>query len=158
MKTFTKALIAVSIAVMAIPAGAHAAPLAPTTTLHADGNVRVTLASGSQHYGSRENQTRLRGAHPPRYYEGRRPVYHNGYRGYREARRGYRHYRGYWFPQSAFSFRIIVAPRAQHRPQAGHYSRHVSWCANRYRTYRVSDNTYIPRVGHRAYCRSPYPR
>ncbi|MDL2410575.1 BA14K family protein [Rhizobium calliandrae] len=35
-------------------------------------------------------------------------------------------------------------------------ARHVEWCANRWRTYRVSDNTFVPRVGERAVCRSPY--
>jgi hypothetical protein len=35
-------------------------------------------------------------------------------------------------------------------------SSHTQWCANRYRTYRASDNTYVPRVGVRAQCRSPY--
>lgn len=33
---------------------------------------------------------------------------------------------------------------------------HVQWCYDRYRTYRASDNTYVPRVGVRAYCNSPY--
>jgi hypothetical protein len=33
---------------------------------------------------------------------------------------------------------------------------HVQWCYDRYRTYRASDNTYVPRVGYRAYCNSPY--
>jgi hypothetical protein len=35
-------------------------------------------------------------------------------------------------------------------------SSHGQWCANRYRTYRASDNTYVPRAGVRAQCRSPY--
>lgn len=33
---------------------------------------------------------------------------------------------------------------------------HTAWCYDRYRTYRASDNTYVPRVGQRAYCNSPY--
>lgn len=33
---------------------------------------------------------------------------------------------------------------------------HVQWCFDRYRTYRAADNTYVPRVGQRAYCNSPY--
>lgn len=33
---------------------------------------------------------------------------------------------------------------------------HVQWCYDRYRTYRASDNTYVPRVGQRAYCNSPF--
>jgi ABC-type Zn2+ transport system substrate-binding protein/surface adhesin len=46
---------------------------------------------------------------------------------------------------------IASSPR---RSYAG--SSHQQWCANRYRTYRASDNTYVPRAGVRAYCRSPY--
>jgi len=33
---------------------------------------------------------------------------------------------------------------------------HVQWCYDNYRTYRAYDNTYVPRVGQRAYCNSPY--
>ena len=33
---------------------------------------------------------------------------------------------------------------------------HVQWCYDRYQTYRASDNTYVPRVGVRAYCNSPF--
>ncbi|WP_316961641.1 BA14K family protein [Agrobacterium tumefaciens] len=44
----------------------------------------------------------------------------------------------------------LAAPRHSYR------GGHAQWCANRYRTYRAYDNTYVPRVGVRAYCRSPY--
>jgi len=33
---------------------------------------------------------------------------------------------------------------------------HTNWCYSRYRTYRASDNTYVPRTGVRAECVSPY--
>ncbi len=42
------------------------------------------------------------------------------------------------------------------QPSTSYGGSHEQWCANRYRTYRVSDNTYVPRVGVRAYCNSPY--
>ncbi|MFW6077700.1 MAG: BA14K family protein [Hyphomicrobiales bacterium] len=32
----------------------------------------------------------------------------------------------------------------------------MQWCLNRYRTYDPATDTYIPRVGERAYCNSPY--
>jgi hypothetical protein len=32
----------------------------------------------------------------------------------------------------------------------------VQWCLSNYRTYRASDNTYVPRAGVRAQCNSPY--
>ncbi len=41
-------------------------------------------------------------------------------------------------------------------PRQSYGSSHGQWCANRYRTYRASDNTYVPRAGVRAYCNSPY--
>lgn len=91
---------------------------------------------------------------PPRrgFYGG----YYNGHRGYRDYRPGYRRYNGFWFPLGAFATGAIIggavaAPRAY----AGG-SAHVNWCINRYRSYRVSDNTYQPNVGPRRSCVSPY--
>ena len=46
-----------------------------------------------------------------------------------------------------------VAPRRVYR---GLSPAHVRWCSARYRTYRAWDNTYVPRVGYRAVCRSPF--
>ncbi|MFN7025071.1 MAG: BA14K family protein [Pseudorhizobium sp.] len=43
--------------------------------------------------------------------------------------------------------------RAQAMP-----NRHIQWCMDRYRSYRPSDDTYVPRAGVRAYCSSPYSR
>lgn len=37
----------------------------------------------------------------------------------------------------------------------GHYS-HVQWCINRYRSYDPRTDTYVPRIGVRARCNSPY--
>jgi hypothetical protein len=90
----------------------------------------------------------------------RRPVrrgWYNGHRGYRGYHRGYRrHSDGFWYPLAAFGAGAIIggaitAPRAY----AGS-NRHVQWCSERYRTYRASDNTYVPRAGVRAQCNSPY--
>ena len=33
---------------------------------------------------------------------------------------------------------------------------HVNWCLNRYRSYDVRTDTYVPRRGVRKYCNSPY--
>ena len=33
---------------------------------------------------------------------------------------------------------------------------HIAWCYDRWLSYRVRDNTYQPRHGHRKQCRSPY--
>lgn len=38
----------------------------------------------------------------------------------------------------------------------GPSSNHIQWCANRYRSYRTSDNTYQPLAGPRSGCNSPF--
>ncbi|WP_420408341.1 BA14K family protein [Hoeflea sp.] len=84
--------------------------------------------------------------------------FYNGHRGFRHKRHGYRHYNGFWFPPAAFSFGVIID---NHR--RGGYARpgytnpqHVRWCDNKYRSYRVRDNTFQPYHGPRRQCRSPY--
>ena len=84
-----------------------------------------------------------------------RPGWYRGHRGYRDRRPGYRYYNGYWFPLAAFATGAIIGG-AISNDRAGYSSRHVAWCESRYRTYRAYDNTYVPRAGVRAQCRSPY--
>ena len=139
---------ALALAVIAVPlTGAHAA---------------------SGHTGSRENQAFngrfAGGAYYDRQWHGRiiirgGHVWWNGHRGWHHKRHGYRYYRGYWFPAAAFA--ITVAPRPVYRPvpQVTHLpALHVAWCQGRYKTYRVHDNTYAWKAGHRTWCRSPYWR
>lgn len=38
----------------------------------------------------------------------------------------------------------------------GYGNRHVSWCYNRYRSYRAYDNTFQPNHGRRQQCYSPF--
>lgn len=162
MTTFSKLAMAAILAIATAVPAAKAAPLVAAPIAVPQAADLVVPVNGSQHYGSRENQTPIYGVNRHRHeYRGKRG-YYKGYRGYRHARKGYRQHRGYWYPRAAFSFELRVAPRV-HRPRHVQpryraVNRHVSWCANRYRTYRVADNTYIPRVGHRAYCRSPFRR
>ncbi|MGK6313921.1 BA14K family protein [Neorhizobium sp. DT-125] len=81
--------------------------------------------------------------------------WHRGYRGYRDRRPGYRYYNGFWFPLAAFGTGVIIGGAIAN--DRGPYSgRHVAWCESRYRSYRASDNTYVPRAGVRARCVSPY--
>ena len=85
--------------------------------------------------------------------------WHNGHRGYREQRRGYRrHSDGWWYPLAAFGAGAVIGGAISNsRPSAsGVNPRHYQWCSARYRTYRAYDNTYVPRVGVRATCQSPY--
>lgn len=93
----------------------------------------------------------------PRYRHG----YHNGYRGYNSYRPGYRRYNDYWYPLAAFGAGAIIggAIASQPRyvaPSGGINPRHVSWCENRYRSYRAYDNTFQPYNGPRQQCLSPY--
>lgn len=99
---------------------------------------------------ARRNQWRLHHGHP----------YYGRYRGSRHYRPGWRRYNGWWFPPAAFALglalgagpRYVEPPRRYYDLPRAHYR----WCDQRYRTYRFSDNTYIPRRGVRAECRSPY--
>ena len=86
--------------------------------------------------------------------------YYNGHRGYRYQRPGWRYRNGWWFPPAAFALGVIVGSqydRPARYQRRGDYSRaHYRWCENRYQTYRAWDNSYVPRVGFRAQCNSPY--
>lgn len=86
--------------------------------------------------------------------------YYRGHRGYRGHRRGYRYYDGFWFPAAAFIGGVIIGnafnyPRPAHRYNDW-YRLHVQWCDARYRSYRVSDDTFQPYHGPRRRCNSPY--
>jgi hypothetical protein len=83
-------------------------------------------------------------------------AYYNGHRGYRDRRPGYRQHNGWWFPPAAFiAGAIIGGGLANQQPQR--LSRqHVRWCQERWRSYRVSDNSYQPLNGPRRACVSPY--
>ena len=85
---------------------------------------------------------------------GYRNGYYNGHRGYRDRRPGYRQHNGLWFPLAAFATGAIIGGAVQARPAYG--SSHQSWCQNRWRSYRASDNTYQPYNGPRRQCVSPY--
>jgi hypothetical protein len=81
-------------------------------------------------------------------------AFYNGHRGYRERRRGYRRYNGFWFPPSAFIAGAIIGGAISRSNRSS--SAHVSWCYDRWRSYRASDNTYQPTNGPRRECISPY--
>lgn len=91
--------------------------------------------------------------------------YYNGHRGYREYRRGYRQYNGWWFPPAAFVAGAIIGGAISHAPAVAAppvyapvrlSAAHVNWCENRWKSYRVSDNSYQPLNGPRRVCVSPY--
>lgn len=78
-------------------------------------------------------------------------AYYNGHRGYNEPRRGYRQHNGVWFPAAAFIAGAIVGGAIDNQPRA-RGNAHVQYCQDRYRSYRVSDNTYQPYNGPRRQC------
>jgi hypothetical protein len=80
--------------------------------------------------------------------------YWNGHRGYSYKRPGYRYYDGFWFPLAAFAATAIIA--SQPRVVVRVSDAHVSWCYDRWRSYREYDNTYQPYNGPRRQCVSPY--
>lgn len=84
-------------------------------------------------------------------------AYYNGQRGYTQRRAGYREYNGYWFPAGAFIAGAIIGGALNNsQPAVRVSSQHVRWCQNRWRSYRVSDNSYQPYNGPRQRCVSPY--
>lgn len=82
--------------------------------------------------------------------------YYNGRRGYRTKRPGYRYHNGYWFPAAAFIAGAVIGGAVANQPSTRLSSAHVRYCADRYRSYRASDNTFQPNAGPRQQCRSPY--
>lgn len=78
-------------------------------------------------------------------------AYYNGHRGYDEPRRGYRQHNGVWFPAAAFIAGALVGGAIGNQPRADG-SAHVQYCYDRYRSYRVSDNTFQPNNGPRRQC------
>jgi hypothetical protein len=89
-----------------------------------------------------------------------RRAYMRGHRGYRDHRPGYRrHSDGWWYPLAAFGATAVIGNAIANQPTVigPAYSRdHVAWCSGRFKTYRSSDNTYIPSAGYRAQCNSPF--
>lgn len=80
-----------------------------------------------------------------------------GHRGYRDRRAGYRrHSDGFWYPLAAFAAGAAIGSAVGNSGVRSGSSSHVNYCANRYRSYRASDNTFQPYNGPRQQCRSPY--
>jgi hypothetical protein len=101
---------------------------------------RYSRRDGRRHYD--------RHRHGPR-YSYRRPGFRHYYDGY--------YYSSPWWVGPSIGFGITV-PGVTLGLGGGYGGRsaHVQWCLNRYRTYDPATDTYIPRVGERAYCNSPY--
>lgn len=165
---------ALSVAMAVTSVAPVSAALLPVAPVKADNNViDVQLSRSAQEFGSNYNHRRWRGegrhwrgdgpywgGRPPR-VDGPRYGWHNGHRGYRHHRPGYRYHNGFWFPAGAFIAGAIIGGALNNATQPPRYYRgggsaHVSWCYNRYRSYREYDNTFQPYNGPRQQCYSPY--
>jgi hypothetical protein len=78
-------------------------------------------------------------------YSHRRPGFTYYYGGY--------YYANPWWvgPSVGFGVTVPVYPAP-----SVNMSAHVQWCMNRYRSYDPHTDTYVPRIGVRARCNSPY--
>lgn len=155
-----KKLTVVVLAALTAFSGVMPAVAAPFVAAPAQHTLQTTTAHEIQY--RRDDRGRDR---RPDY---RRPPprhgWYNGHRGYRDRRPGYRRGNdGWWYPLAAFGAGAIIGGAivnpgiaAPPPPPRGMSQAHVDWCASRYRTYRAFDNSYIPQVGMRAQCISPY--
>lgn len=101
-------------------------------------------ARGGYHHRGNWNR---HGWYGPRYYGPR--GYYGGsgiYFGFGVP--AYRYYDPYYYNPPVYS-----APVYRARPVG---NAHVTWCYERYRSYRAYDNTFQPYNGPRRQCRSPY--
>lgn len=149
LQKFLKGALAAAMGVTMLAAPAAATPFAPVRPAVAE--TAGSVIDVRDHH--RRNDRRG-------FYRDHRGGWYNGHRGYREPRRGYRQHNGYWFPPAAFALGVIIgqgANRVQPGVRPGYTSpAHVNWCSNRYRSYRVYDNSWQPNYGPRRECRSPY--
>lgn len=116
-----------------------------------------------RHRGDGWSHGDFRNARPHRYYRGNHGRYYRGNHGRYYGNRYYRgrHYGGYYRrgPSAGAIIgglaagAIIGGALAQPRYYGG--NSHTSWCYNRYRSYRASDNTFQPNYGPRRQCVSP---
>jgi len=127
----------------AVPATAAAVPMPQAPVVKSD---LVQVQNRRHRDDDRRNRFERRGDR----------AFYNGHRGYRHHRPGYRQHNGWWFPPAAFIAGAIIgggmANQQPHRLSAAH----VRWCQERWRSYRVSDNSYQPFNGPRRACVSPY--
>lgn len=150
-------LLALGLSVLAVPATATALGMAGPTLSgaveHAASEASVTKVGDRRYYRGSRRHYRPRYSRPSvgiymgfgvpgPYY--RRPYYPRPY------------YARPYYPQ-----RYYVRPsypRPVYRQRVNLSRAHVSWCYNRYRSYRDWDNTFQPYNGPRRVCVSPYYR
>lgn len=173
MKKIVSALCAASMVFGVVGSAVSSAQAAPIPVVKSDATGNYIQKAQYRRDHDRDRFDRRRDDHRrferrverPRFERRGSWGYYNGHRGYREYRRGYRQYNGWWFPPAAFvAGAIIGGAIASHPPVAAPpvyapvrlSAAHVNWCENRWRSYRVADNSYQPLSGPRLACVSPY--
>jgi hypothetical protein len=173
MKKIVSALCAASMAVGIVGSAVSSAQAAPMPVVKSDSagahiqKAQYRRDNDRDRFDRRRDDRRRfeRRVDRPRFERRGSFGYYNGHRGYREYRRGYRQYNGWWFPPAAFvAGAIIGGAIASQLPVAAPpvyapvrlSAAHVNWCENRWKSYRVSDNSYQPLNGPRLACVSPY--
>lgn len=143
-----------------ISVGASSTTITPTygapipTLIQSHPSLVLDVNHRRNHINNRRyKHNRYRNGHRGFYRRGN-TAYYNGRRGYRDYRGGYRYYNGFWFPGAAFIAGAIIGGAISSPRWNG--NDHVSWCYDRYRSYRAYDNTFQPYHGPRRACRSPY--
>lgn len=164
------ALTTVSASSLTVSAAPYQAPrveAGASDVIQVQNRIQLRRDGGRREFRRDRDRREFR-RNPPRqqsrgFYRRGGNAYYNGHRGYRYQRPGYRYRDGYWFPGAAFIAGAIVGGALSAPPAyGGHVApgrvspSHVSWCYDRYRSYREYDNTFQPYNGPRRQCVSPY--
>lgn len=153
-------LLALGVTAVATPSSASPVSLGAAT-------VNALETKGSQpesvlkvdhrrgHHSGNHRRGHHSGNHRHRRHFGPGPVRPPWYR--------HRHHRNHWDHRrrrGGFSFDLNIqpAPRYRYAPRYALPAAHVQWCEARYRSYRISDNSFQPYNGPRRQCASPYFR
>jgi hypothetical protein len=164
LKSIGTAVLALVMLGTSIPA-VEAAPLRPNMPAQAESDVTQVRDSRPMRYWRHHNRHREWRGHrhwrSDRHWRGDRHYYrhgyYNGHRGYRHWRHGYRRHDGFWYPAGAFAAGVIIGSALADRPVYASPRRlsrsHVEYCMAKYRSYRISDDTYQPLNGPRRRCR-----
>lgn len=156
---FTAAVTALNIGLLSM--GAQAQPIAAghVAVLQDMTMAKQGLSHTIQYYPerrdyrdrpSRYQQPRYDPRPDPRYAPHMRPQHWNGPRS--GPHPGWNQNRPHYRPQ----YRPAPPRYAPQRSYRSGGNAHINWCYNRYRSYRASDNTFLPNYGPRRLCYSPF--